>query len=93
MDLEILHCGSCEEIKMGVHAAALGLAVVMGIYNAAAWLRRREQHLAVNAILYLALTAWERQHVAHHLAELRRPRQPASDTPPLPEPTLTSLAA
>ena len=74
MKLGVLECGSCEPLKIAVHGAALGLAVVMGVYNAAAWLSRRQQHLAVNAVLYAALTAWEQQHVAHHLAELRRPR-------------------
>lgn len=69
--VEFLKCGSCETFKASVHATALGLAAVMGIYNAAAWLSRREQHLAINAILYAALTAWEQKHVAHHLAELR----------------------
>ena len=73
MDLEVLHCGSCEELKLGVHATALGIAALCGIYNAAAWLSRRERHLAVNAVLYAALIAWEHQHVAHHVAELRRP--------------------
>jgi hypothetical protein len=42
----------------------------MGLYNAAAWLAR-EQHLAVNAVLYAALTAWEQVQVAHHLEALR----------------------
>jgi hypothetical protein len=62
----------------------------MGIYNAAAWLARREKHLAVNAVLYTALTAWEQQHVAHHLAALRHAHDeqiarqtpaPAADAP------------
>jgi hypothetical protein len=75
IDLDVLKCGSCEPLKLSVHGAALGLAVVMGLYNAAAWLSRREQHLAVNAVLYAMLTAWEQKHVAHHLAELRRPRE------------------
>ena len=82
-DLEILQCGSCEGLKIGVHATALGLAALMGVYNAAAWLSRREQHLAVNAILYAALTVWEQQHVAHHIAELRP--GPAADVPRLVE--------
>ena len=72
--LDVLQCGSCEGLKLGVHGTALGLAVVMGAYNAAAWLTRRQTHLAVNAVLYAALTAWEQKHVAHHLAELRKPR-------------------
>jgi hypothetical protein len=71
--LTVLNCGSCEALKLGVHAATLGLAVVMSAYNAAAWLRRRDQHLAVNAVLYTALIAWEQHHVLHHLALLRQP--------------------
>lgn len=74
MDLDVLHCGSCEEVKLGVHATALGIAALCGLYNAAAWLRRREQHLAVNTVLYAALVVWEHRHVAHHAAELQRPR-------------------
>jgi hypothetical protein len=85
MDLKILHCGSCEGLKTGVHALALGLAAVMGAYNAAAWLSRRQAHLGVNAVLYAALFAWEQQHVAHHLAELRI-RPPADVVRPAPTP-------
>jgi hypothetical protein len=70
--LTVLESGSCEVLKLSVHAAALGLAVLMGGYNAAAWLRRREQHLAANAILYTALIGLEYHHVAHHLALLRK---------------------
>jgi len=72
MDLEVLKCGNCEELKAGVHATALGLCIVMGVYNVASWLSRREAHLAVNAVLYTALTFWEHQHVSHHVAELRK---------------------
>jgi hypothetical protein len=74
MDLEVLHCGNCEELKAGVHATALGLFVVMAAYNIAAWLTRRERHLAVNAAIYTLLTAWEQHHVGSHLAELKRPQ-------------------
>jgi len=90
MDLDVLQCGNCEELKAGVHATALGLFALMCMYNAAAWLSRRESHLAVNAVVYAALAAWEQQHIAHHMAELRRP---------MPEPALeasgrvTELAA
>ena len=85
--LNVLKCGNCEPLKIGVHASALGLAALCGVYNAAAWLSRRERHLAVNTVLYTALTIWEQQHVAHHLAELRRPRQegvPENSTPSSP---------
>src|SRR3954453_18906496 len=97
MEISMLRCGSCEPLKAGVHATALGLSAVMGLYNAAAWLSRREVHLAVNAVLYTALTAWEQKHVAHHLAELRRlqqavPAEPAPAQAPAAAP-ITKLAA
>jgi hypothetical protein len=75
MDLEVLKCGNCEELKLGVHGLSLGLAALCGLYNAAAWLSRREQHLAVNTVLYAALIVFEQRHVAHHIAEIRRPRE------------------
>jgi hypothetical protein len=81
MDLPLLKCGHCEPLKLGVHASALGLAAICGAYNTAAWLSRREHHLAVNAVLYLVLALWEREHVAHHLEELKRPPRRASSTP------------
>jgi hypothetical protein len=84
MDMKVLNCGNCEELKLGVHAMALGLAALCGAYNAAAWLSRRERHLAVNAMLYAALIAFEHQHVTHHIAELRQPmtlpQQPVAET-------------
>jgi hypothetical protein len=39
----------------------------MGAYNAAAWVRRRQSHLAINATIYIAAVFWEQRHVAHHL--------------------------
>ncbi|MCU1383487.1 MAG: hypothetical protein JWL71_2184 [Acidobacteria bacterium] len=83
MDLKVLKCGNCEPLKLGVHALALCLAAVCGAYNAAAWLSRRERHLAVNTVLYAALIAFEQQHVAHHIAEIRRP-EAAPDTATTP---------
>jgi hypothetical protein len=83
MDLKVLKCGNCEPLKLGVHGLALGIAALCGLYNAAAWLSRREQHLAVNTVLYAALIAFEQRHVAHHIAELRRPKpadKPAEQT-------------
>ena len=80
MDLKVLKCGNCEELKLGVHALALGVAALCGAYNAAAWLSRRERHLAFNTLMYTVLIAFEQQHVAHHIAELRRPQE-------TPEPT------
>lgn len=69
--LPILKPGCCEPFKAGIHGAALGLAVVMGLYNAAAWLHRRERHLWINAVVYGLLTEFERRHIAHHIDACR----------------------
>lgn len=65
--LAILYPGNCEPLKAAVHGAALVLVGVMGVYNTAAWLRRRQSHLAINAVIYLAAAVWEQRHVTHHL--------------------------
>ncbi len=87
MDLKVLKCGNCEPLKLGVHGMALGLAALCGLYNAAAWLSRRDRHLAVNAVLYAALIAFEQQHVAHHIAAIRQPK-----TQPVEEPCVPTVA-
>jgi len=61
-----LQPGEGEMLKGAVHAAVCGLALVCGVYNAAAWLTRRERHLGVNAVLYAGLAVWEAAHVRHH---------------------------
>ena len=55
--------GEGEMLKGAVHAAVCGLALVCGVYNAAAWITRRERHLGVNAVMYSALAIWEAAHV------------------------------
>ena len=42
MDLKVLKCGNCEEIKLGVHAITLGLA-------AASWHALERPALALKA--------------------------------------------
>jgi hypothetical protein len=72
--LPILKKGSCEPFKAVVHGASLGLFAIMGMYNAAAWVNRRERHLALNAVIYALGVAWERRLVAHHLESCRGAR-------------------
>jgi hypothetical protein len=79
--LRILDNGSCEPFKAVVHGAALGLCALMGLYNAAAWLRRRQPHLAINAAVYLTAVMWERRHVAHHIDSCLSGRR-AREAPP-----------
>jgi hypothetical protein len=63
-------------VKAAVHTVALATAAVCGVYNIAAWLVRRQKHLAVNALLYSVAVTWEIGHVRHHLAARPAP-QPA----------------
>ena len=78
--LPILYPGNCEPLKTAVHGTALVLAALMGLYNGAAWLQRRQRHLAFNTVIYLAAVIWEQRHVAHHLSPCLR-----AETPPAPE--------
>jgi hypothetical protein len=58
-----------------VHGASLCLCALMGLYNAAAWVNRRERHLAMNVVVYALAVAWERRLVAHHINACRAERQ------------------
>jgi hypothetical protein len=91
LDFDVLQCGNCEELKLGVHAGALALAALCGAYNAAAWLVRRERHLAVNTMMYAALIVWEQKHIASHLQAIRHPRDGKSLSGPGASPS--ALAA
>jgi hypothetical protein len=65
---EMLDSGRCEPLKAAVHSVLLVTVSVCAAYNAAAWIKRRQPHLALNAIIYSAAVWWERCHIAHHLA-------------------------
>jgi hypothetical protein len=64
--MNALRVGELEPVKLGVHATLGALAAVCTAYNAAAWLYRREPHLAVNAVAYGLLTALEVAQVERH---------------------------
>ena len=68
----MLDNGRCEPAKAGVHALLLATVCVCAAYNTAAWLKRRQRHLAINAIIYTAAAWWERCHVIHHLRDCPR---------------------
>ena len=51
---EMLDSGRCEPLKAAVHGVLLVTVSVCAAYNAAAWLKRRQSHLAINAIIYSA---------------------------------------
>ncbi len=96
MSLRVLESDTFEGLKLGVHGATLGLVTLMCLYNAAAWLQRRQRHLAVNALTYGAAIVLEQQHVAHHWRALRRLQArslPAPDPATLPPPVDERRAA
>ncbi len=63
----MLAAGEHEDVKAGVHIALGTLALMCVAYNTAAWLTRREKHLAFNAVIYAALLGLELQQVRRHL--------------------------
>jgi hypothetical protein len=73
--LAILRVGYCEPLKAAVHGLLLATAGVCVAYNGAAWIMRRERHLAVNTVLYFLVVGWEHRHVRQHLT--CRPAVPA----------------
>ena len=66
---EMLNVGRCEPLKAAVHGLLMATVGVCAAYNAAAWLKRRQPHLAINAVVYTAAMLWEHTHVIHHLVE------------------------
>jgi hypothetical protein len=86
---DLLDHGNCEPFKAGVHAAGLVLASLCALYNTAAWLKRRERHLAINAIVYGAAVWVERCHVVEHMAACR----PVARTVETPAPNRELTAA
>ena len=66
---DMLDVGRCESLKAAVHGVLMATVALCAAYNAAAWLKRRQPHLAINAIVYTGATIWEHAHVRHHLKE------------------------
>ena len=63
----MLDVGECEPLKAAVHGVLLATVTVCAAYNAAAWLKRRQPHLAINAVIYGFAIWWESSHVRHHM--------------------------
>jgi hypothetical protein len=68
---EMLDNGECEPAKAAVHAVLMATVALCAAYNTAAWIKRRQTHLGINAILYSAAVWWECCHVVHHLRSCR----------------------
>ena len=76
---DMLENGECEPAKAAVHGLLMATVALCAAYNAAAWLKRRQTHLAINAVVYSAAVWWERCHVVHHLHSCAKP---TSTVPP-----------
>ena len=64
---QFLSRGHAEPFKDVVHALAGGLCGLMFAYNTAAWLLRRERHLASNAFVYGFAVLFELSQTRRHL--------------------------
>ena len=62
----ILDRGSDEVSKIAAHVLLGGIAAVCMAYNLAAWVKRREAHLAWNAVIYGTLTVLEGYQIQRH---------------------------
>ncbi len=67
----MLDNGQCEPLKAAVHGVLFATVCLCAAYNTAAWLKRRQRHLAINAIIYIGAACWERSHIVHHLQPCR----------------------
>ncbi len=81
--LELLTVGRCEPLKAGVHCVLMATVAVCAVYNVAAWLKRREPHLAFNTLVYGCAAVWELNHVQQHLACRPIDQEGEPETPPL----------
>lgn len=66
--MTVLHNGKYEALKACVHGVMLGTVGLCAAYNFAAWLVRRQRHLAINAAIYSLAVVWEFKHVQRHLS-------------------------
>src|SRR5262245_40353470 len=76
---KMLDNGRCEPLKAAVHGVLFATVCLCAAYNSAAWLKRRQRHLAINAIIYVSAAWWEHSHIVHHLEPCVQPREVARD--------------
>jgi hypothetical protein len=81
----MLDNGRCEPLKAAVHGVLFATVSLCAAYNTAAWLKRRQRHLAVNAIIYISAAWWERCHIIHHLEPCHQRHEVRVETEGLPD--------
>ena len=79
---EFVSRGHAEPVKGAIHGVATVVCGLMFAYNTAAWLFRREPHLAVNALVYGTAILYEgvqtQRHVTARLAGARHEARPSN---------------
>jgi hypothetical protein len=73
----MLDSGACEPMKAAVHGVLMATVGVCAAYNIAAWIKRRQTHLGINAVIYTTAVWWECNHIIHHLRACPEPEQRA----------------
>jgi hypothetical protein len=63
----MLYPGHAERLKGAVHVVLGAFALTAGLYNAGAWLSRRDRHLATNVAVYAMVMVYEARQVWRHL--------------------------
>ena len=80
---EFVSQGHAEPVKGAFHGLAAVVCGLMFAYNTAAWLFRREPHLAMNALVYGTAILYEgvqtNRHVAARIRAARNEAQPPHD--------------
>ena len=80
---EFVSQGHAEPVKGAFHGLAAVVCGLMFAYNTAAWLFRREPHLAMNALVYGTAILYEgvqtHRHVAARIRAARNEAQPPHD--------------
>ncbi len=66
--MKVLDSGNSEPLKATVHGVLLATMALCAAYNTAAWIKRRQVHLAINAVVYSCAVYWERCHILRHLS-------------------------
>ena len=87
---EFVSEGHAEPIKGAFHGLAAVVCGLMFAYNTAAWLFRREPHLAMNALVYGTAILYEGAQTHRHVAARVRAARHETRSPG-PRPRLTGL--
>lgn len=67
-----------QQFKGACHFAMANLATTLLLYNSLGWVTSRKRRLAVNAVVYAGLLAFEAYHTRSHWRTQERHESPAA---------------